>query len=265
VRALRLTGNLLIGGCVFGLLALAVVLVVPEGPASSPWPNLAGLSIPWSNNGAAAGRAGFAPLEGRSSPPGGNTAAAASRLQGEDNGVDLGHRGAGAVTTSDGNAGDGTAVGRSTADPNDNIRLPITRVVIPSIDLSAEVVPADVVAVDGGFTWEVPAFKIGHAETTAGAGQVGNAVLLGHVTSLRSGNVFAELDRVSIGDTVRVFSDADEFQYVVVSTTSVSRSDSSVLQPTDVPSISLITCTGMWLPTIWDYTERLVVHAERSQ
>jgi len=29
--------------------------------------------------------------------------------------------------------------------------------------------------------------------------------------------------------------------------------------------VSLITCTGVWLPTIWDYTERLVVRAELTQ
>ena len=142
---------------------------------------------------------------------------------------------------------------------------PITSITIPSIDLSAEVVQANMLPVDGGYTWQVPAFKVGHAETTAGAGEVGNAVLLGHVTSLRSGNVFQELDKVKVGDTVQVFSNDAEFDYRVVSSTAVPRSDASVLQPTQTPSVSLITCTGMWLPTIWDYTERLVVHAELAR
>lgn len=62
-----------------------------------------------------------------------------------------------------------------------------------------------------------------------------------------------------------VFSDDLEFDYRVVSVTAVPRSDSSVLQPTQMPSVSLITCSGIWLPTIWDYTERLVVHAELAQ
>jgi LPXTG-site transpeptidase (sortase) family protein len=137
--------------------------------------------------------------------------------------------------------------------------------VIPSIDLGADVVQSSVVPVDGGYSWRVPAFKVGHAEMTAGAGQVGNAVLLGHVTSLHSGNVFQNLDRVNVGYTVQLFSDTTEFDYLVVSTAVASRSDSSVLQPTRAPSVSLIPCTGVWLPTIWDYTERLVVHAELSQ
>jgi sortase A len=150
----------------------------------------------------------------------------------------------------------------SQADPGNRS---ITGITIPSIDLSADVVQADMVSVDGGYTWQVPAFKVGHAETTAGAGEIGNAVLLGHVTSVHSGNVFQELDKIRVGDTVQVFSNAVEFDYRVVSTTAVPRSDSSVLQPTQTPSVSLITCTGMWLPTIWDSTERLVVHAELSQ
>jgi sortase A len=142
---------------------------------------------------------------------------------------------------------------------------PITHIAIDSIGLDADVVEANLVTVDSGLTWQVPAFKVGHAEGTAAAGEVGNAVLLGHVTSLRSGNVFQDLDQVRIGDTVDVFSDSDRFEYTVVSSDAVARTDSSVLQPTETRSISLITCTGIWLPTIWDYTERLVVHAELAQ
>jgi LPXTG-site transpeptidase (sortase) family protein len=155
------------------------------------------------------------------------------------------------------------AIGDHVSEPPEAGR-PITRIQIPSIDLTADVVPADLVPLDGGLTWQVPPFKVGHAGTTVGAGQPGNAILLGHVTSVRSGNVFQNLDRVSLGDTVQVLGDADAFDYRVVSISRVLRSDASVLQPTERPSVSLITCTGLWLPTIWDYTERLVVHAELS-
>ena len=145
------------------------------------------------------------------------------------------------------------------------IGQPITHIEIPSIDLSADVVEASLVTISGGVTWQVPAFKVGHAESTANAGEVGNAVLLGHVTSVHSGNVFQDLDKVRVGDVVDVFTDGDHFEYQVVSTSAVPRTDTTVLQPTDTPTVSLITCTGIWLPTIWDYTERLVVRAELSQ
>ena len=140
--------------------------------------------------------------------------------------------------------------------------LPITHLAVQRIDLDADVVPAHLVERNGGTTWEVPAFKVGHAETTAGAGAPGNAVLLGHVTSLHSGNVFAHLDEVRVDDAVQVFSDERRFDYRVVAVEHVPRDDGSVLKQGATPTVSLITCTGVWLPTIWDYTERLVVRAE---
>jgi LPXTG-site transpeptidase (sortase) family protein len=144
-----------------------------------------------------------------------------------------------------------------------NVARPITHVEIPAIGLSADVVPASLIPLDGGLTWEVPAFKIGHAETTADAGQPGNAILLGHVTSLRSGDVFARLDQVKLGQSIHVFSETQEFDYSVVSTTHVPRTDTSTIeQHDDMAAVSLITCTGMWLPILWDYAERLVVRAE---
>jgi LPXTG-site transpeptidase (sortase) family protein len=162
------------------------------------------------------------------------------------------------------NTGGGLSAANQVAGPSIDGRE-ITSVEIPSIGLSADVVPSALVERDGGVTWEVPAFKVGHAESTAGAGQRGNAVLLGHVTSLHSGNVFADLERAEVGHLVAVFADSDRFEYTVVSKTHIPRSDSSVLEPGDTPAVTLITCTGMWLPTIWDYTERLVVRAELSQ
>src|SRR5205807_1150760 len=61
---------------------------------------------------------------------------------------------------------------------------PITRLVIPSIDLDTAVVPAALVEHDGVATWDVPKFVAGHAEGSAGAGEPGNALVIGHVTSL---------------------------------------------------------------------------------
>ena len=122
----------------------------------------------------------------------------------------------------------------------------------------APLVPAD----DGSVTWQVPPFVAGHADETGGAGGPGNAVLFGHVTSVHSGDVFRDLDQASVGDLVLVSSDARIFRYRVVDTRRVSRDNSDVLQPTDVPSVTLITCEGVWLPSIWDYTHRRVVRAE---
>ena len=140
--------------------------------------------------------------------------------------------------------------------------VPITRLRVARIGLDADVVEAPLVQVGAGMTWEVPAFKVGHGENTADAGEPGNAVLLGHVTSTNAGNVFKDLRVLRSGDVVQVFGGADEFDYVVTQVRSVPRTDVSVLQPTETPSVTLITCSGVWLPAIGDYTERLIVRAE---
>jgi LPXTG-site transpeptidase (sortase) family protein len=147
------------------------------------------------------------------------------------------------------------------ATPTPEPRLPITRIVITSIGLDSEVVPAPLVEKDGQSTWQVPAFSAGHAEDTAGAGQPGNAVLMGHISSLHSGDVFKDLDQVQVGDDVEVFSGERQFTYRVFDTRSVPRTDLAMVAPTSEPIVSLFTCTGAWNPVLWDYTERLFVRA----
>jgi len=137
--------------------------------------------------------------------------------------------------------------------------LPITRLEIPSIGLDTEVVRAPLISVVGGVTWQVPSFVASHAERTGGAGSPGNAVLFGHVTSTSLGNVFEQLHRARPGDSVEVYSDSFKFEYQVVETRVVSRTDLSVIEPTSEATISLITCTGQWLPALHDYAQRLVV------
>lgn len=143
---------------------------------------------------------------------------------------------------------------------------PITRVrVLAAVPIDSEVVVSPLVEKNGGVTWEVPAFKVGHAEFTAGAGQRGNGVLLGHVTSRGLGNVFQQLDKTRVGDTIEVFSGDQRFEYRVVETRVVPRTEVSVLDPTPNASVSLITCVGLWNPLLNDYMERLVVRAELEE
>jgi LPXTG-site transpeptidase (sortase) family protein len=141
-------------------------------------------------------------------------------------------------------------------------RLPITRVEVPHLGMRADVVPAAIITVPGGTTWDVPPFVAGHGDNTAGAGEAGNAVLLGHVVSPNAGSVFKDLFRMRAGDQVRVFSDDREFDYVVNAVLTVSRTDLSVLLPTDSASVTLVTCTGTWLPALQDFSHRLAVRAE---
>jgi len=137
----------------------------------------------------------------------------------------------------------------------------ITRLRIARIGLDAEVVPSPF---DKG-TWELPAFKVGYAEGTGSLGRIGNAILFGHVTSIRVGHVFRDLDQLQVGDSVTVSGGQHDYRYRVVEKRTVPRTDTSILRSTPTASVSLITCAGSWLPLEGDYTERLLVRAELAR
>jgi LPXTG-site transpeptidase (sortase) family protein len=143
-------------------------------------------------------------------------------------------------------------------------QAPISGIEVPRLALISDVVPAPIVGVSGGTTWDVPAFVVGHGENTAGAGQDGNAVLIGHVSTPNAGSIFRDVNLLRTGDVVRVFSGAAAFDYVVTQVRTVPRTDLSVLVPTDTPVVTLLTCTGAWLPALQDYSHRLAVRAELS-
>src|SRR5687768_11971591 len=82
---------------------------------------------------------------------------------------------------------------------------PPRRLRVPSIRLDSEVVSARLVRLggtEGAVTWEVPAHRVGHLQGTPDLGGPGNTVLVGHVSSVNAGNVFAQLDRIKVGDEI---------------------------------------------------------------
>jgi len=163
------------------------------------------------------------------------------------------------ILESEGTAPETRATPAGTAEP-DSV---MTRVVLPRIGLDAEVVPSPLSLTSNGPTWLIPPFRAGHLEGTAGAGQIGNGVLMGHVTSRSAGNVFQDLDQAREGDEVLIYGASAMFHYRVVSVQSVPREAVEVLQPQgDEAAVSMITCSGLWNPIIWDYMERLVVRAD---
>lgn len=144
---------------------------------------------------------------------------------------------------------------------NDSAK-PITWLALPRIGLQTTVVPAVLVQDGDSVTWEIPKYVAGHAESSAGAGEVGNAVILGHLVSRTLGNVFEHLDRARPGDLLRVRSGSQEFDYTIIEVTTVDRTDVEVLDPTSNPTITLITCAGLWNPVLHDYMERLIVRGQ---
>ncbi len=138
-------------------------------------------------------------------------------------------------------------------------RHSVTSLVIPRIGIRTDVVLAPFVREGNDLTWAVPPFRVGYAQFTAGAGERGNTVLIGHVSSRDAGSVFHDLVLVRPGDEVRVSDGVSSYDYTVTETRVVSRTDVSVVQSTPTATITLITCTGAWLPWIDDYAARLVV------
>ena len=142
-----------------------------------------------------------------------------------------------------------------------------SHVTLSRIGLDADVVPAPLVHVGGpagAVSWEVPAYRVGHVQGSASLGAAGNMILLGHVSSLNAGNVFADLQRVLAGDEIAIRSSDDvgtTLRYRVSKVLRVTRDDLSVLASTDEPSATLITCTGTWLPKLNDFSHRLAVRA----
>ncbi len=137
---------------------------------------------------------------------------------------------------------------------------PAERIVAPSIHLDAVVKEAPVV----NGQWESPKFAAGHLEGTAQPLQGNNVVLAGHVESISSGDVFANIASLKRGDTVRIYTKAAVVTYTVDTVQNVANDDTNVLQPTPREVLTLITCAGAWLPLQHDYTQRTVVIASRT-
>ncbi len=108
--------------------------------------------------------------------------------------------------------------------------------------------------------WEPPAFTVGQIKDTANITQ-GNTVLVGHLTGL-SGNVFAHLDQLQLGDEITATSRGVPYRFVVSQTFEGANTDASPIDPEDDARLTLMTCAGVWNPFTHDYSERLWVIAE---
>jgi sortase A len=86
----------------------------------------------------------------------------------------------------------------------------------------------------------------------------GNTVLIGHrFTYTNPRGVFYFLNKVSIGDSIAVFWNKQEYLYKVVTISQVPPSDTAIEHNTANPELTLFTCTPLWLPK-----DRLVIVAD---
>jgi LPXTG-site transpeptidase (sortase) family protein len=95
-------------------------------------------------------------------------------------------------------------------------------------------------------------------------GQPGNALLNGHVDWWTGAAVFTRLSELRPGDTVTIVrGDGTRLTFKVTSRRIVTAGArvASLFAPSKVPSLTLITCSGAWDPSILSDTHRLLVSA----
>jgi sortase A len=106
------------------------------------------------------------------------------------------------------------------------------RIQIPAISVDAPVVQGD--------GWEQLKKGVGHHIGSANPGKQGNLVLSAHNDIFSE--IFRDLDQLSPGDEVIIFTNQRSYTYLVVDTQVVEPTAVEVMSPTNQPAASLISC-----------------------
>jgi LPXTG-site transpeptidase (sortase) family protein len=77
----------------------------------------------------------------------------------------------------------------------------------------------------------------------------GNTILIGHrFTYTDPRGIFYELNKVVVGDQIGVFWSGKEYLYTTANVSTVSPSNTTILNQTTQPELTLYTCTPTWNP-----------------
>lgn len=106
------------------------------------------------------------------------------------------------------------------------------RIQIPSINVDAPVVQGD--------GWEQLKKGVGQHIGTADPGQIGNLVLTAHDDVF--GEIFRYLDQLKKGDQIVVYTTIRAYTYVVTGSQVVEPTRVDIMNPTDTPTLTLISC-----------------------
>ncbi len=179
--------------------------------------------------------------------------------------------GSGTVTTDQASVDDG-----STDAPNADIvptglpRSTPTTISIPRIGVNAEMMT---LGMNPDGTIQVPpleqAMKAGWYAPGPSPGEVGNAVVVGHVDSAELGPaVFFNLGSLHKGDTINVVrADASTVTFTVDEVKSYPKTafpTELVYGPSDKPSLRVVTCGGQFDQTVGGYLNNVIAFATMS-
>ncbi len=166
-----------------------------------------------------------------------------------------------------GSTTDGTSPGVQRQQPEAPVDLPVgidpAGIEIPAIDVDADVVMLDL----RGAEPEVPSDfdDAGWYQQTRRPGEIGPAVIAGHIDSKAGPAVFARLNELQPGDEIVVHGAGGESRTFVVTTDgqySKDRLPAEVFgfdQPT--PELRLITCGGVFDRSSGHYRDNFVIYA----
>ena len=133
--------------------------------------------------------------------------------------------------------------------------------IIPSAGVVAPIVRVYI----GGTSWDVSNLgnNVGHLEGTRWVSEKGNVVLAGHV-ELSDGRqgIFANIDKLKIGDRVILTQNGIDYQYDVTSLATYESTNLTPVYPSPDNRITLITC-GEYDFFTDSYLDRVVVVAEQ--
>lgn len=146
----------------------------------------------------------------------------------------------------------------------------VERLIIPSIALDYKVVEVgwSNQEIDGQTVavWDVANYAVGQHRGSANPGEGGNVVLTGHVGGY--GHVFRDLFYVHPGEPVVVYSNGQQFYYVIHDRLIVDEdgappeqraANAKLIAPTNYEVITMVTC---WPPNGPDkFTQRVIVRA----
>jgi hypothetical protein len=141
-----------------------------------------------------------------------------------------------------------------------------TRITIPSIDVRAQILEVGR-AGDGSIAAPDadPVRATGWFHLGPSPGELGTAVIVGHIDTRDQPAVFARLSQLTAGATIEVRrNDLQTVTFTVDSLESHPKASfpaDKVFEPADKPRLALVTCGGKWLGGDIGYANNLIIMA----
>lgn len=146
----------------------------------------------------------------------------------------------------------------------------ISRLVLPTVAIDYKVVEVGWTVQEQAngpvAIWDVAEYAVGHHKGSANPGENNNIVMAGHVGGY--GQVFRDLFYVHPGDPVTIYSDGQQYRYVVQERLVVDEenappeqraANARYMEPTEDEVVTLITCWPATGPE--KFTQRIIVRA----